>query len=1082
MFTPDESSGPDIEPISSDEAARLRTLQHYGILDTPPEQDFDRLAELATGLLDVPVGLVSFVSAERQWHKAVVGTDIEEIERSHSFCAYTLETPGPSVIEDLRRHERFTNNPYVEDSPEADASFRFYAGVPITSPEGYRLGTVCVLDREPRAPSEDVIQQFTHLADLAAEALAERRPDAASSPEASSPVSEAEQRYRTALKHSPITFSEVDRDLRYRWIYKPIVDVEVETARRKRLDELGSGPGIDQLTALRKRALDRAEQVRAEITFDQDGGARTYDVTVTPLRDDADGAITGLSTAALDITERKHREEELRHARDKLRHTQEVADVGGWEYDPHTDTFECTEQLYRLLGLPSDTDLDREDALRIHPPGPRKRVAAAANRCLKDGEPFNLVVPFERASGERRWARTQGEARMENGEVVRVIGTLQDITEQRRQERVLGRQNDLFEKAQQIAQVGAWEYNLTGKEHILTDQAYAIHGFSPTALLSPEESMELYHPRDRPIIRKAFRRAIEEGESYDLELRLHGADGKKRWVRTRGEPQMADGEVVRIRGTIQDITERKEMEQALRSQKALLSSVTENISDGIYRSTPEDGIVYANQAFLTMFGYDSLNELTEVPPEELYVNPDTRASLYERDAHNRAEVQFRRKNGDTFVGLVSLRKIEDEDGTPKYYDGAVTDITDRRRREEKLRSRQEKVEALYEATSRLLKSEGEAEVADLLIALIGETLGYSGTTIRFAKDDRLEPSHVPNMVRRYMPERPAYEIDGDTPAARAYQTGETLVFDDLSSEDPLLQRGDIRATAYVPMESYGLISVGSLEVGGISPFDRRLIEVLAAYAALVLGRLDREETLRTAKEEAEEANRLKSALLSNINHEFRTPLTSIISFSKLIEESPEMAETFGDRILSSGERLLHTLNTVMDFAKLEGDQASLSSTAFDLRAAVHEVASDHRTAAERKRLSLSVDRPADPINVVLDQHYVKRICTHLLSNAVKFTDEGGGAITIGVRADDDTVTLWVEDSGIGIDPSFQPHVYDEFAQSSSGNDRTHEGNGLGLTITKRLVERMEGTIDLDSTPGEGTCVTVRLPRTQSEES
>jgi K+-sensing histidine kinase KdpD len=442
-------------------------------------------------------------------------------------------------------------------------------------------------------------------------------------------------------------------------------------------------------------------------------------------------------------------------------------------------------------------------------------------------------------------------------------------------------------------------------------------------------------------------------------------------------------------------------------------------------------------------------------------------------------VRFQRKDGSTFVGLVSIRKIEGELGAPDYYDGAITDITDRRRQKEQLRERQQKVEALYEATSRLLRAESEDEVADLLVTLIGETLGYSGTTIRFVEGDQIEASRVPDMVRRYMPERPAYDLHGDTPAAEALRTGETQMFEDLSAEDPSLDRGEIRATAYVPMEEHGLISVGSREVGGIGPFDLRLIEILGGYAALVLGRLDRVETLRQAKEEAEEANRLKSVLLANINHEFRTPLTTIISSSRLIEEDSERANRFAGRILAGGQRLLHTLNTVMDFAELEGGQMSLTPRTFDLRSLLSSAADDVRDRADRKQLTLTVDSPETAVPVRLDQHYVRRICIHLLNNAVKFTEEGGEAITIGGRLQDDDVSLWVEDQGIGIHAAFQSRMFDEFVQASSGNDRTHEGNGLGLTIVKRLTDRMNGTIDVDSAPGEGTRITVHLPQAGS---
>jgi PAS domain S-box-containing protein len=916
-------------------------------VDTSPEEPFDRLADLAQALFDAPVGMVTFVGEDRQWHKAVVGTDLTAVPREHAFCAYCIETAGPTVIEDLADHEQFSENPFVTGEAEGP-SFRFYAGAPIASAEGHRLGSVCVLDETPRSPSSGLIRQLEHLAALASEMLEQRRT------------------------------------------------------------------------------------------------------------------------------------EEHRRVRAQLRRTQEVAEVAGWEYDPQTDTFTGTAQLYELMGVPPDTPLGKDDALQFYPPEVQDKVAAASRRCLEEGESFDLEVPFLPETGGRRWVRTQGEAHMEDGEVVLVTGTLQDITEQKRQERALERQNDLFAKAQEIAQVGAWEYDVQSETQVLTNQVYRIHGLSPRDELTPEESIEFYHPEDQEAIREAFARAVREGVPYDLELRLIDANGRQRWVRTRGEPQLENGEVVRVRGTLQDVTGRKEMGETLRKQKELLSSVTEHISEGIFRSTQEDGIVYANQAFVDMFGYDSLEALAEAPPTALYADPDQREALYcdtaEREALDRAEVRFQRKDGSTFVGLVSIRKVEGELGAPDYYDGAVTDITDRRRQKEQLRERQQKVEALYEATSRLLRAESEDEVADLLVTLIGETLGYSGTTIRFVEGDQIEASRVPDMVRRYMPERPAYDLHGDTPAAEALRTGETQMFEDLSAEDPSLDRGEIRATAYVPMEEHGLISVGSREVGGIGPFDLRLIEVLGGYAALVLGRLDRVETLRQAKEEAEEANRLKSVLLANINHEFRTPLTTIISSSRLIEEDPARADRFASRILAGGERLLHTLNTVMDFAELEGGQMTLTPREVDLRALLSSSADDVREMAHRKNLTLTLDPPETSVPVRLDQHHVRRICIHLLSNAIKFTDGDGAVITIGGRLTEDDVTIWVEDPGIGIHSAFQSRMFDEFVQASSGNDRTHEGNGLGLTIVKRLVDRMDGTINVDSAPGEGTRVTVHLPR------
>jgi len=242
----------------------------------------------------------------------------------------------------------------------------------------------------------------------------------------------------------------------------------------------------------------------------------------------------------------------------------------------------------------------------------------------------------------------------------------------------------------------------------------------------------------------------------------------------------------------------------------------------------------------------------------------------------------------------------------------------------------------------------------------------------------------------------------------------------------------------------------------------------------------RKERLKAAKTEAEEAARLKSALLTNLNHEVRTPLTSIISFSQIIEKRPELTEQFAGQVVRGGKRLLRTLNAVMDFAELEAGETAPTPNVFDACEVASKVAGNFRADAERKGLHLRVDCPDAPVAVKIDSYLVERILTHLVSNAVKFTEQG--TVTVGVRKTGADVELWVEDTGIGIDPAFQPHVYEEFTQASTGATRTHDGLGLGLPIAKRLTEQMDGTIELESTPGEGTRMTIRFDARHATEA
>ena len=153
-----------------------------------------------------------------------------------------------------------------------------------------------------------------------------------------------------------------------------------------------------------------------------------------------------------------------------------------------------------------------------------------------------------------------------------------DVTERRERRRTLERQRELFRRTQEIADVGAWQYDVETGASILTDEALAIHGLDPSADLTPEQSLDFYHPADRPEIREAFERAQEAGESYDLECRLIDADGDERWIRTRGDPQMDGDSVTRVRGTIQDVTERTRRQRALRRQNERLDRFVDTVS------------------------------------------------------------------------------------------------------------------------------------------------------------------------------------------------------------------------------------------------------------------------------------------------------------------------------------------------------------------------------------------------------------------------------------------------------------------------------------------------------------------------
>ncbi|WP_412061469.1 PAS domain-containing protein [Rubrivirga sp. IMCC45206] len=229
--------------------------------------------------------------------------------------------------------------------------------------------------------------------------------------------------------------------------------------------------------------------------------------------------------------------------------------------------------------------------------------------------------------------------------------------------------------------------------------------------------------------------------------------------------------------------------------------------------------------------------------------------------------------------------------------------------------------------------------------------------------------------------------------------------------------------------------------------------------------------------EAEEAARMKSAMLANLSHEIRTPLTSIIGFADILaEEAAEHDgddETFAQLIGRGGRRLLHTLTSVLDLAQMEAGRHEVVLRPVDVRTVVADTAALLRPQAEAKGLAVEVALPEAPVVLQSDEGALGRILTNLLGNAVKFTE--AGSVTVALRADADDVVLDVTDTGQGISETFLPLLFDEFRQESEGHARLHEGNGLGLAITKRLSEMLGGTVAATSELGVGSTFTVRLP-------
>ncbi len=238
------------------------------------------------------------------------------------------------------------------------------------------------------------------------------------------------------------------------------------------------------------------------------------------------------------------------------------------------------------------------------------------------------------------------------------------------------------------------------------------------------------------------------------------------------------------------------------------------------------------------------------------------------------------------------------------------------------------------------------------------------------------------------------------------------------------------------------------------------------------------ESLRRALEQAEAADRLKSAFLATMSHELRTPLNSIIGFSGILLQervgplNPEQRKQL-DMVRGSSRHLLALINDILDISKIEAGQLDLRIEPFDVCASAAQTARLIQPLAEKKGLALRTDLPEQPVLLNSDQRRFEQILLNLLNNAVKFTERG--SVTLSVRPCGDTLRIAVADTGIGIRPADLDSLFKPFRQIDTGLSRQYEGTGLGLAICRRLAEKMGGTMSVTSEWGQGSVFTCTLP-------
>jgi len=340
-----------------------------------------------------------------------------------------------------------------------------------------------------------------------------------------------------------------------------------------------------------------------------------------------------------------------------------------------------------------------------------------------------------------------------------------------------------------------------------------------------------------------------------------------------------------------------------------------------------------------------------------------------------------------------------------------------------------------------------------------------------------------------MRDKPPWLPDASSLSGRVVLARRTMQIEDMHADpeyDPQNTGGDFsdeHRLLGVPMmrdgAPIGVLTVSWKEAGTVPEKFVRVLETFAAQAVIAVENVRLFNEIQEKSRQLEVANKHKSDFLANMSHELRTPLNAIIGFSEVMLSGmtgklPDKQGEFITDIRDSGKHLLALINDILDLSKIEAGRMELDIARFDLKEAMANAMTLVRGRAERHGIKLDSDIDADLGAYDGDERKFKQIVLNLLTNAVKFTPEGG-TVTMGARRMNGAYVFSVKDTGVGIAEKDQQLIFEEFRQVGTDYERKAEGTGLGLALTRKLVHLHGGEISVESAPGKGSTFTFTLP-------
>lgn len=671
--------------------------------------------------------------------------------------------------------------------------------------------------------------------------------------------------------------------------------------------------------------------------------------------------------------------------------------------------------------------------------------------------------------------------------------TEQHIALQKRAQERIQRSEDQLTLALESSKVGFYDWNVPEDSFTLSPQMRADWGIGDEERKwTLGDLSELIHPDDREHVQQQVNVALAERQPYQTVYRVIRPDGKLVWLEVRGKIHYsADGKPLRFFGTSSDISARVEHERDLRA-------LADSMPQVVWTARPDGALDYTNQRWTDYSGSSDPTRWLDFvfPTERDHVTASWSASVASGNPYE-TEFRLRRASDGTYRWhLVRAEPAFDGAGRVTRWFGTCTDIDDQKRSEDLFRFLSEVSVVLsraadgqdYTATITTVTRLAVPLVADWAAVDVVESDG-SFRRLTVAHVDPAKVAFAHEIWRRW----PATAGDA-TGVAHVVRTGASEITTEISDEaltaassDPERARAmralGLKSTMRVPFYArdkvVGAITFGSAESGRrFSNDDLRFAEDFARRVGAAIDNAELFRAALDARRAADDANRIKDEFLATISHELRTPLNAMLGWTRLLRGG-KLTQDRQERALDTIERNAVTqaqlIEDLLDIARIVSGKLRLDTQTVGITNVIEYAIDSLRLASDARKIQVLAS--LDPLagNIIGDPHRLGQVVWNLLSNAIKFTPRGG-RINVTLERVDSSLRILVADTGQGIAPEFLPHVFERFKQEDGKITRSHGGLGLGLAISRHIVELHGGTISAASKgEGRGTTFTVMLP-------